>query len=385
MNRLTAQFAFLDEIDQLKNIERSNCLIDLSRQENSAEHSWHLALFALILAPEAGDDVDINKAILMLLLHDIVEIDAGDHPIHEDHDWQQVAINERRAADRIYGLLPSDIASDFRDTWTEFEACKTPTARFAKMLDHIQPVLQTVAPQTPIDWHRGIANETLTTGRASWLREAWPGVWQYARNMVDGTLTPEQLASDTGRRLAFLLEADKLKTVLRATPISDNSRRENSGEHSWHIALYAPTLADQAGVGVNINRIIQMLIIHDIVEIDAGDAPIHGDFDVAAQEEKEQQAATRLFGLLPGLQASELRALWDEFEAAKSPDAVFAKSIDRVQPLLQNMAAGGGSWKDYNVTLEQLDTRIGVKVAKGAPKVWDFIRDRTEKWFKVDA
>ncbi|WP_039018040.1 HD domain-containing protein [Halocynthiibacter namhaensis] len=381
MDRLTAQFAFLDEIDRLKSIDRSNCLIDLSRHENSAEHSWHLALFALILAPDAGPDVDINRAILMLLLHDIVEIDAGDHPIHEKHDWEQVAINERLAADRIYGLLPDDIALNFRATWTEFEACATPTAQYAKMLDHIQPVFQTVAPDTPIDWHRDIANETLSTGRASWLREAWPALWQYARDMTDGTLTATQRASDLGQRLAFLLEADQLKSVLRATPIANNSRRENSGEHSWHIALYAPTLADQSAANVNINRVTQMLIIHDIVEVDAGDAPIHGDFDAAAQNAKEQLAAARLFGLLPDAQNHEIRALWDEFEAAQSPDAVFAKSIDRVQPLLQNMAAGGGSWKDYDVTMDQIDRRVGVKVAKGAPELWKFIRSRTQKWF----
>ncbi|MGB0901061.1 HD domain-containing protein [Halocynthiibacter sp.] len=385
MTDLTRQFAFLDEADKLKSVIRSNCLIDLSRQENSAEHSWHLALFALVLAPDAGPEVDINKAILMLLLHDIVEIDAGDHPIHETHDWAQVAANEQRAADRIYGLLPEKTGTYFRETWAEFEARETPTARFAKMLDHIQPVFQTVAPQAPINWHRDIAKETLSTGRASWLREAWPDLWRYANAMTQDTLTDTQKSSDTGKRLAFLLEADQLKTVLRATPISDNSRRENSGEHSWHIALYAPVLADQAGQGVDIHRVTQMLLLHDLVEIDAGDAPIHGDYDPAEQEAKEQAAADRLFGLLPEPQAQNLRALWDEFEAAETPDAIFGKSIDRVQPLLQNMAAGGGSWKDYNVTMDQIDSRVGHKVARGAPDVWNFIRQRTKAWFDVQS
>lgn len=381
MTRLDAQFAFLDEVDRLKTIERSNCLIDLSRQENSAEHSWHLALFALIFAPESGTGVDINRAILMLLLHDIVEIDAGDHPIHEEHDWQAVARNELKAAERIYGLLPADLTSDFMAAWQEFEACETPTARYAKMLDHVQPVFQTVAPDAPIDWHRDIANETLNEGRASWLRESWPALWSFGRKMCDGTLTDADWNTDTGKRLLFLLEADKLKTVLRATPLSDNSRRENSGEHSWHIALYGPVLADQAFSDVDISRVVQMLLIHDIVEIDAGDAPIHGDFDPSEQEAKEQAAAKRLFGLLPADQAAEFRSLWDEFEAAETPDAVFGKSIDRVQPLLQNMASGGGSWIDYDVTLEQIDARVGVKVQRGAPGVWEFIRTRTAQWF----
>jgi putative hydrolase of HD superfamily len=133
-------------------------------------------------------------------------------------------------------------------------------------------------------------------------------------------------------QFAFLQECDRLKSGLRATRLNDGSRQENTAEHSWHIALYAMVLADQAGPGVEINRVIKMLLIHDIVEIDAGDAPIHGDYDAAEYARKEVAAAQRIFGLLPLAQAAAFRALWEEFEAAQTPDAVFAKSIDRVQP-----------------------------------------------------
>ncbi|MFN3664499.1 HD domain-containing protein, partial [Yoonia sp.] len=145
-------------------------------------------------------------------------------------------------------------------------------------------------------------------------------------------------------QLAFLTEACKLKSVLRATTLCDGSRRENSGEHSWHIALYALVLGEHAGADVDINRVIRMLLIHDLVEIDAGDSPIHGDHDTAAQDAIEQAAATRIFGLLPPDQAASFRALWDEFEAAETPDAVFAKSIDRVQPVIANLETDGGTW-----------------------------------------
>ncbi|NHX27342.1 HD domain-containing protein, partial [Escherichia coli] len=128
-------------------------------------------------------------------------------------------------------------------------------------------------------------------------------------------------------QLAFLVEADKLKSVLRASTLADNSRRENSAEHSWHVALTALALADQAGPEVQIDRVIRMLLLHDLVEIDAGDAPIHGDHDAAALEAAERAAADRLFGLLPADMAAEFRALWEEFETAESADAVFAKSI----------------------------------------------------------
>jgi len=183
-------------------------------------------------------------------------------------------------------------------------------------------------------------------------------------------------------QFAFLDEVDKLKKILRATPIHDNSRPENSGEHSWHIALYALILGEHAAPEVDIGRVIKMLLIHDIVEIDAGDAPIHEDHDIAEQDAKEQAAADRIFGLLPSDQEQGLRNLWDEFEAAETPDAVFAKSIDRVQPLLLNHASGGGSWAEYNVTLEQLDSRIGTKVNRGAPTIWAFVRERVAPWFQ---
>ena len=182
-------------------------------------------------------------------------------------------------------------------------------------------------------------------------------------------------------QFAFLNEADRLKSVLRGTTLNDGTRRENSGEHSWHIALYALVMAEHANRPVNIDRVIRMLLIHDIVEIDAGDAPIHGDHDPAEQARIEQIAADRLFGLLPQEQGRALRDLWEEFEAAESNDAIFAKSIDRVQPVMSNLASGGRSWIDYEVNLEQLDTRVGIKVRRGAPAVWEHLRRSIEAWF----
>ena len=183
------------------------------------------------------------------------------------------------------------------------------------------------------------------------------------------------------QQFAFLTEADKLKSVLRGTTLCDGSRRENSGEHSWHIALYALVMAEHAERPVNVDRVIKMLLLHDLVEIDAGDNPIHGNHDPAEMERVEQAAADRIFGLLPADQAAEFRALWDEFEAAESDDAIFAKSIDRVQPVVNNLASGGGSWPEYNVTPEQLETRVGVKVRKGAPALWGHLKTRIDAWF----
>lgn len=187
-------------------------------------------------------------------------------------------------------------------------------------------------------------------------------------------------------QFAFLNEADRLKSVLRATTLVDGSRPENSGEHSWHLALYALILADQAAPDVDINRVIRMLLIHDLVEIDVGDVPIHSQNGQAHASEDTQaaeaRAADRIFGLLPPDLAQDLRALWQEFEAAQTPDALFAKSLDRVQPVMANLESGGGTWITYNVTHDQLETRVGAKIAKGAPALWDWVRERTLNWFQ---
>jgi putative hydrolase of HD superfamily len=193
--------------------------------------------------------------------------------------------------------------------------------------------------------------------------------------MADGVTTLDA-------QMAFLNEVDRLKSIQRATRLHDNSRYENSAEHSWHIALYAMVLKDYAPEGCDFNRVIKMLLIHDIVEIDAGDAPIHGDHDAAAMQQKERAAADRLFGMLPDAQASGFRDLWDEFERADTPDARFAKALDRMPAPLANMANGGGSWKDYDVTLDHLDRRVGVPISTGAPKLWQWLRPVIHRWYR---
>ena len=130
-------------------------------------------------------------------------------------------------------------------------------------------------------------------------------------------------------------------------------------------------LADQAKLGVDVSRVIKMLILHDLVEIDAGDNPIFDNVDVAAMEAAEKVASDRIFKLLSNDLRDELRSIWEEFEAAKTDDAKFAKSLDRFQPPMLNLAAGGGSWTDYNVTEEMIEDRVGSKIKIGAPDLWD--------------
>ncbi len=191
--------------------------------------------------------------------------------------------------------------------------------------------------------------------------------------------------SELDAQFAFLAEADQLKSVERANRLIDLSRQENSAEHSWHLALYAMVLAGQAAPGVTIDRVIRMLILHDLVEIDVGDVPLHSAngeaHDAPEVQAAEAQAARRIFGLLPPAQGAEFLALWEEFEANETPDAIFAKSLDRTQPAIQNIASGAPGWRQYDVSFDDLEQRAGRKIARGLPAVWDWLRPRVLAFF----
>jgi putative hydrolases of HD superfamily len=160
-----------------------------------------------------------------------------------------------------------------------------------------------------------------------------------------------------GRQLAFLIEVDRLKTVLRASTLAATERRENDAEHSWHLALMVPVLAEYADEPIDVGHTIRLVVVHDLVEIYAGDTPLYDDQLRTNQVERELAAAERLFGLLPEDQAQEFRALWDEFEARQTAEARFAKAIDRLEPNLLNWMAGGGTWLTPGVTADTVRTR----------------------------
>lgn len=191
--------------------------------------------------------------------------------------------------------------------------------------------------------------------------------------------------SDLNQQLAFLCEIDQLKSVHRQSPILDRSRRENSAEHSWHLALYALLLHGYAAAPVDVGRVVQMLLIHDIVEVDVGDSPIHGAAAGAAQAQLEDDAAVRLFGMVPGVQGESLLALWREFERAESNDAQFAKALDRLQPLLVNIRTGGGTWAESQVTLDQVLARYGPTIERGAPGLWEVCEQWVRRHFGAGA
>ena len=173
--------------------------------------------------------------------------------------------------------------------------------------------------------------------------------------------------------LTFLREADKLKAILRQTRLTfDPARHENDAEHSWHLCMCVLVLAEHANfAGMDVLRVLQMVILHDLVEIDAGDTFAYDTAGMAGQHEREARAAERIFGLLPEDQARAFRALWDEFEARQTLEARFAAAVDRFQPMLLNASTEGHAWRKHGVTYPRVLAR-NAHVAEGSTALWDF-------------
>ena len=173
------------------------------------------------------------------------------------------------------------------------------------------------------------------------------------------------------QQFAFILEADKEKNILRQTRLSDGTTHENDADHAWHMALMCILLSEYANEKIDVLRTVSMILIHDIVEIDAGDAYAYDKGAQSSQRERELKAADRLYNLLPSDQAQRLRALWDEFEEGKTPEARFAHTLDNVQPAMLNHATGGVEWVNHAVKLSQVLNR-NKNTADGSAVLWDY-------------
>lgn len=184
------------------------------------------------------------------------------------------------------------------------------------------------------------------------------------------------------QQLTFILEIDKLKTILRQTLLTDMSRRENTAEHSWHLAVMAMLLTEYAVEPFDILRAIKMVLVHDIVEIDAGDTFAYDGLANQDKEERERRAADRLFAMLPEEQGHEFRQLWEEFEARQTPDSKYANALDRLQPLLHNWKTEGGTWRIHKVTKPAVLRRMEpVKI--GMPEVYPTVEKIIEDACRV--
>ena len=173
-------------------------------------------------------------------------------------------------------------------------------------------------------------------------------------------------------QLRFIIEIDRLKHIMRRTRLFDNSRHENDAEHGWHLAMMAMALAEHSNKPVDVNKVVRMVLVHDIVEIDAGDTFLYDEAAGLLKEEAERKAAERIFGLLPDDQARELKSLWEEFEARDSAEARFAAAIDRLEPMMQNALTAGYAWKQHNVRRSQVVQKNRPIVEAGSRELWRF-------------
>ncbi len=183
-----------------------------------------------------------------------------------------------------------------------------------------------------------------------------------------------KLTEDILKQIDFIKEIDKIKYIQRRTKLINSNRRENDAEHSWHLAIMALILSEHANEKVDILKVVKMVLIHDIVEIDAGDTFIYDTQKNHCNTANEEKAAERIFGLLPTKQKEEYIALWLEFEERKTPEAKFARAMDRLEPLLQNASNNGGTWKEYNVDYEEVyKKKIAIK--EGSESLWSFANE----------
>lgn len=173
------------------------------------------------------------------------------------------------------------------------------------------------------------------------------------------------------KQIAFCREIDKEKFIGRQTYLSDGSRKENDAEHAWHMAIMTVLLSEYANEKIDVLKTMTMLLIHDIVEIDAGDTYAYDENAKKTQREREVKAAERIFGLLPEDQGAKFRALWDEFEAWETPEAKFAHTLDNIQPTMLNDASDGKSWLEHGVHLEQILKR-NTSTKEGSEVLWDY-------------
>jgi len=177
------------------------------------------------------------------------------------------------------------------------------------------------------------------------------------------------------QQMAFVGEVGRLKSVLRQTTLADIGRPENSAEHSWHLAVMALALADQAPAGTDLSKVISMVLVHDLVEIDAGDLFVFADpSEQERQEIAERAAADRIFAILPAEQAVTMRQVWDEFMERATAEAKFARALDRLQPMLENFAVGGGTWTRHGITADQVLAKVKL-IEDGSPALGRYAQD----------
>ena len=368
MSELHARLSFFLATDALKEVRRASWIYSTARHETVAEHSWHTLLLAMLFADAAPDGVDHNRVRDLLVVHDLVEVYAGDTSTWDDALRASEAEREMAAGERLMALLPEAVLPDFDPLWREFQAQETEDARFARAIDTLHPVIMAWA-----EGAQGHGNVTITPSRVLERKrptiEAYPHLWgcllHILRGAVDrGMLDPDDVVvRGTGDevevstelhaylgRFDFFLVSDRLKELQRANRIHTVSRFESVAEHSWHAMLLAMLFRDVAPDGTDHNRVGDLLIIHDLVEVYAGDTPLWNTELQQSEAERELDAAHQLLGLLPDNDRDRFDSLIHEFLEQQTSEARFARAIDSLHPLIISWTDGGFGHPEHRFT-----------------------------------
>jgi len=378
------RLAFFLATDALKEVQRANWIQSRQRLETVAEHCWHVTLLAMLFEDCAPDGADLNHVRDLLTVHDLVEIHAGDTNVWDDDLRQSQAERELAAGERLMKLLPAGDMARLDVLWREYQAQESEEARFARAIDSLHPVLMQWA-----DGGFGHPNKAITPSRLLQrkkpLIEPYPELWALLNDVVWRSAQCGRLPADdeSGKRdeaassmleprLAFFFATDALKEVQRANWVYTRPRQENVAEHSWHVLLLAMLLADAAPEGVDHNHVRDLLIIHDLVEVYAGDTPIWDDALRVDEAEREMVAGERLMALLPDDILPRFDPLWREYQAQKTEEARFARAIDTLHPLLMSWSGGGHGHSNETITPAKLIERKRPTIA-AYPVLWELV------------
>jgi putative hydrolase of HD superfamily len=382
MSDLHARLPFFLATDALKDVQRANWIRGEARFETVAEHCWHATLLAMLFADAAPGGIDHNRVRDLLIIHDLVEVYAGDTPIFDVALRESEAEREMAAGERLIALLPSDVLPWFDPLLREFHDQATEEARFARAIDTLHPSL--------LSWTVGGHRQSSGAITPSSLLErkhptiaAYPVIWELVVDVVQGAVNGGLLpADDVVRRverlasayltdrLEFFFATDVLKEVQRANRVHASMRFETVAEHCWHASLLALLFADAAPDGIDQDRVRDLLTIHDLVEVYAGDTPL---WDIALREseaEREMAAGERLMALLSSDVSPPFDSLFREFQDQNTAEARFARAIDSLHPLLVSWTEGGQGHPEHAFTPSWLVERKRSTLS-AYPELWE--------------
>ncbi|HWV23123.1 MAG TPA: HD domain-containing protein [Thermomicrobiales bacterium] len=380
MDSLQDRLSFFVATDVLKETRRANWTWSEPRQETVAEHVWHCTLLAMLLADTAPDGTDHDHVRDLLTIHDLVEVFAGDTVIWDDVPENDVATREERAGERLIGMLPESRRARFDSLWREFQAQETIEARFARAIDALHPMLMSWGPGSQGQLDLSLTSTMALTRKQSVL-EAFPQLWEMVQGIVrhavdcqwisSDEMTPETYGlSQPSDRLAFFFATDALKALSRANWVRSGRRTETVAEHCWHVILLAMLFEDAAPEGIDHNHVRDLLTIHDLVEVFAGDTVLWDDVPLPEVDAREQAAGERLMAMLSGAPRERFDPLWREFQAQETAEARFARAIDSIHPVLVSWSLRGKGHQNTTLTPTRIIERKRPFI-QGFPDLWD--------------